>query len=173
MKSLIALLSHPYLVVNRIAETVYGEKRAAIQERLRSRIRERHYFTFSEYQQLRKAFMAFSVRLDQLADRMEAARKGADPRPDWHQLMRNRWLKPMVILRKLGKPHGLTQLQTYDRLRGRGKLPDTFTHELIREYRDFATWIRACLAQVKVEKQTYEFSQGTGGAGHRKKVKTS
>lgn len=83
--------------------------------------------------------------------------------------MQNRWLKRMVVLRTLGKRHHLSDLQVYDRLRGRGKLPPTFIPELIQEYRDLANWIRARLVVAKVEKKAYEFCEGTGGAGHRKK----
>lgn len=170
MKSLIAVLKHPCLVVNRVAEGVYGEKGAKYNERLRSRIKERHYFTFHEYQQLRKVLMAFSMRLDQIAEGMTEALSTSTSKPDWKKLMRNRWIKSMVILRKVGKPYGLTELQVYDRLRGRGILPDTFLPNLIQEYREFASWIREKLAEAKIEKKTYEFSQGTGGAGHRRKT---
>ena len=166
MNSLIEVVAHPYLVLNRIAETLYRDKGNAIHQRLRSRVKGRHRFTMEEYQTLRRILVDMSTRFAAIASKLEAAQQSpALEAPDWRRLLRSRWINTSHLLEVVGAGYGLSYLQVYDRLRNRATLPEGFLPGLIAEYRRFAAWIDAQLEQAKAERKDYAFSQGRGKSG--------
>lgn len=163
MNSLIEVVAHPYLVINRIAETLYRDKGNAIHQRLRSRIKGRHRFTMEEYQTLRRLLTDMSGRFAYIASKLETAQQAPGTEaPDWHRLLRSRWINTSHLLEAVGADYGLSYLQVYDRLRNRATLPEGFVPALIAEYRRFAAWIDAQLELAKAERKDYAFSQGRG-----------
>jgi hypothetical protein len=166
MQSLIDILNHPALVLNRVAETVYDGQGPAVHQRLRSRAQQRHRFSVADYKALRKHLLAFSRRLDVIAERLEASQEVS--RPDWLKLMHHPWLNHKYLLTQLGAPHQLSYLQVYDGMRGRIPLPEALPLELAQQYRQLALWLREQLELAKEARKTYPFSQGRGGGSHRK-----
>jgi len=166
MNSLIELLSHPYLITNRVAESVYQEEGAAIQQRLRSRIKGRHHFTVEDYQAIRKEAINVSRQLDRIADKLDKKEQAGD-KQDWLLLMQHPWLNHKHILKQVGKKYGLSYYKIYDSLRDKVDRPQGFIGGLSKEYRRFASWIRQRLDEAKVEKKEYVFSVGRGGGSHR------
>jgi hypothetical protein len=167
MQSLIDLLSHPHLVLNRVAEQVYEGEGNATHQRLRSRVSGRHRFTSDEYQAIRKTALGVSRRLDSIATKIDDALASGQPK-DWLQLVAHPWLNHKSLLAEAGAPLGMDYLRSYDALRGQRPLPEAYLPSLANTYRDFAAWIRAQLDLAKVERKAYPFSQGRGGASHRK-----
>ena len=168
MNSLIEVVTHPYLVLNRIAETLYRDKGNAIHQRLRSRVKGRHRFTMEEYQTLRRVLADMSGRFAYIASKLETAQQAPGMEaPDWRRLLQSRWINTSHLLEAVGARYGLNYLQVYDRLRTRPPLPEGFVPALIAEYRRFAAWIDTQLEQAKAERKDYGFSQGRGKLGDR------
>jgi len=166
MQSLTDLLLHPYLVLNHVAEAVYGEENIAVKTRLRSRVNGRHRFTREEYKAIRSKGLSFARRLDGLADRIGAWAVESPPSSRGLQLIHHPWLKKKNILRAAAATVDLTYLQVYDGLRGKRQLPRDFYLALAGEYQDFATFVRQQLEIATEEKKNYPFRAGMGGKAH-------
>ncbi|RMG66808.1 MAG: hypothetical protein D6722_14320 [Bacteroidetes bacterium] len=167
MQTLIDLLSHRYLVLNRVAESVFDVPAPACHQRLRSRVQRRHRFAVEDYKTIRKEVLAFSRRLDRMAGKLEAA-QASDKPADWKALMHHPWLNLKEVLVDAGAPLGLGYAQAYDRLRLRAAPPEVLIRGVAATCRDFAAWLRAQLEAAQVERKTYVFSAGRGGASHRR-----
>lgn len=168
MQALIDLLTHRYLVLNHIAESVYDEATVACHQRLRSRVQGRHRFTVEDYKTLRKEALAFSRRLDRKADQLEAA-LGQEGPVDWKSLVSHPWLNLKEVLADAGAPFGYRYSQAYDRLRVRTPPPEGFIRGIATRYRDFAQHIRTQLDTAHAHRKDYVFSAGRGGGSHRPK----
>ncbi|MDX2286979.1 MAG: hypothetical protein NW241_22635 [Bacteroidia bacterium] len=169
MEHLIQLLSHPYLVLNHVAETVYEAEGAAVHQRLRSRVKGRHRFLTEEYKAIRKQALGFSRKLDRMAEKLlEAQADGA--RPDATRLMQHAWLNHKEVLEAVGAKAGLSYYQTYDRLRNRLQPAPETLQALAGELTAFAQWVRERLDAAQEESKAYAFSQGRGGASHQREA---
>jgi hypothetical protein len=176
MNSLIEILSHPYLVLNPIAEDLYppvpenAEGSEALHQRLRSRVKGRHRFAVEEYKALRKGLLSLSRKLDRDAEKLRAQAaegKGGDLR----RLIQHPWLNAKELLGRLGAAQGLNYYQVYDRLRSRVKAPEGSLEALAGELSAFAAWLRERLEAAQAESRDYPFSQGRGGGSHRSQRK--
>jgi hypothetical protein len=169
MQSFLDFLSHPYLLLNRLAENIYGGQGPAIHQRLRSRLKERHRFNKEDYRLLRKEMLAYASQLEKLARRLEQDRKDGDKADKLLARMEHPYLKLKLLLVKVGASHDLSYQKVYDGLRGRRKLPEGFFPAVIAEIEAYAQTIRAQADRVKEEKKAYPFSQGPGQASHLRK----
>lgn len=167
MESLIELLSHPYLILNRVAEDVYGEKTAAMHQRLRSRVLGRHRFGVEEYKDLRRELLKFARQLERIAGKLDE--QAADPgKANRLTQIQHPWLNHRAILEDLGRPYDLRYTAVYDRLRSRTSLPEGMLANLAILYRTFAATVQHQLEAAHEARKAYPFSQGRGGASHRK-----
>lgn len=168
MQSLIAILSHPYLITNRVAEAIYAEEEAsnAIHQRLRARIKGRHHFTVEDYKAVRKVFRSFIQQLERLAKKLEK-KFNTGEQQDWLRLMHHPWLNHKNLLTEVGQQFELDYYGVYDGLRYRKTLPKKFIPTLIEAYKEYTKWIKEQLEVAKIEKKEYRFSVGRGGGSHR------
>ena len=167
MNSLIDILGHDYIVINRMAEAIYGETGNAINQRLRSRIKRRHHFTVEDYKASRRELLAFSRQLDRIADKMEKLQAGDKKKIDWLKQMHHPILNHKNLIAEVATGFQSGYYSLYDGLRNKKALPKGVIPAMVKEYRQFAEQIRAALESAKEEKKTYTFSQGRGGASHR------
>lgn len=165
MQALIDFLTHPYVVLNHVAESVYDDTGTACHQRLRSRVKGRHRFTIDDYKNLRREILTFSRRLDRQANLLEAALT-QEGTPDWKALVTHPWLNLKTILTEAGQPFGYTYSQAYDRLRIRTQPPAEFIQGIATLYREFAAWTRTQLDAAKTQRKEYAFSLGRGGGSH-------
>ncbi|MEZ4851058.1 MAG: hypothetical protein R3B93_21070 [Bacteroidia bacterium] len=175
MKSLIDILRHPYLLLNRVAERIYPDAKSpvAAHQRLRSRRNKIHFFELSDYEKLRDEFSAFADELDQIAQNLEALNPSTPGAlQEVMHITTHPWVKKKLVLTKVAEKCELTYYTVYDGLRGKNQsLPKKFVPTLAREYTGFAGWLRKRLERAEKEKEKYRFGLGKGGAGHRKKRK--
>lgn len=161
LKSLTDLLTHPYLVRNRLAETLYGESSNAVYTRLMSRAKGRHRFREEEAHGLIKIFERLAGRLERLADKLQGAEvKPADAKkllvfPELN-------LKP-VIDATLGQGR---YLSFYERLRDGRTLPEGWLEAVAAELLRLAAQIRENADLARGEARQYPFSYGKGRISH-------
>ncbi len=172
MKSLIKLLSHPYLVLNHMATTIYEDAGSPVHQRLRSRVTERHRFSVEDYQAIKKSALATSRRLDRIAEKIRSAQQESHS-PNWLRLCEHPWINQKALVEAVGQHYDLSYLRAYDALRSRAPLPEGFLHDLAKQFELLAAFMRDCLEDAKEEKKIYPFSHGRGGASHLSEGKKS
>lgn len=161
LKSLTDLLTHPYLVRNRLAETLYGESSAAAHTRLMSRAKGRHRFREEEASGLIKIFEDLAGRLEGLAGKLQ----GAEIEPDDTKML---LVFPELSLKllidaALGEGH---YLSFYERLRDGRTLPEGWLEAVAAELRRFAAQMRENADLARREARQYPFSYGKGRISH-------
>lgn len=166
LHSLTALLSHPFVVRNRLAEALYGAGNVATHTRLTSRARGRHRFTEWEVRRLLVILRRLARKLERRAGKLaalgeEELRSGAVLRlldlPEFNA-------KPFIEA-ALGSERYYT---FYDRARARGHLPDAWRQAVVDALNTFVQEIYSGCEQAERDARQYPFSHGKGGASHLK-----
>jgi hypothetical protein len=164
LHSLTYLLNHPYLVRNRLAESLYGETGVGPFTRLQSRANGRHRFQEQEVKDLIKILTRLANLLERRAEKLEKLDLAtAGPRAVRDILDLKAFNAKPLIEKAVGKGN---YFAFYDRARLRGELSDDWRRAAAEELRNFANEIRDKCAMARQEARRYPFSVGRGGGSH-------
>lgn len=154
LSSLIELLQHPSIIMNSVAEDIYGSKGKPDIQRLRSRSIGRHRFTLDEYTILvRLVSKKYIPFLQKIAGQPEKLSTQKYPH----------WLNLKYLLTLAATASGQSYFLLYDRLRGRVKIKTEEYEQIALAFSTVANEFERLLKQAKVESKEYVFGTGRGG----------
>lgn len=160
MQAMQTLLSHRYLILNRIAIQLYGQDSGAAKQRLRGRVRGQLRFTEAEYLQLVQFVGQCARRMDDINKELQKPPKRGAALPI--ELLKEPWLNTKALITDAGNDAGLPDpyYTLYDRLRLRQAESPELLSALARRANTFAQWLRGELEMAREEAKTYEWGKG-------------
>ena len=156
---MIEILKHPSIIMNSVAEDIYGSKAYTDVQRLRSRKIGRHRFTLDEYTILvRLTGKKYIPYLHKIAGQPEKLSIQKYPH----------WLNLKYVLGQTAITSGQSYYLLYDRLRGRTKIKTEEYEQIALTLKAIAHELESLLKQAKEESKEYVWGTGRGGRNDKK-----